>query len=502
MTETQGESEIVDTTAPIESLLPQLVMNDKSSVCKSSSVNEKGCRSSSGSDGCEIVTVEEKLFHDNGTNLSQNGKDEVPKQELSSSRKEQEDFSVSEKVLQAGISAIKSEPKPKRNTLGKFCSVCSTPTSSRCSRCKKAYYCGTKCQNDDHATHSRACKEGRILDLGDVCGGLAKLFVYLPNIADAFKPLGMLTCEQDGKKQKFFYLSNTPRDYQSIFNLDDPLFENPKEYSFYSDWKVIQEDNNEFLDRNSRDECSGDHIVPRVSLGDPLQNQPTELLEVTKEEDSQRKLCRVPVTYEDFTSMRISHNCMLTSFVAVNVLRKLILNHQIFYHGLRLGDVYSCMSDITADTTPMTIVFASSIPDKLNLSDLEGEIMKPAARTQGHYTTGLRLSGNHCYVLDFSIPQFGIFPNDPKQTLVTGELPYMLYYYDSPQYGLTYGTTKIQSPDEFEEMISDQLGNSDIKGIKEYFQEITQARDVALKWAPNFLSKITGRPYTIYKINK
>lgn len=431
-----------------------------------------------------------------------------------------EHYSITEKVLQAGIDAVKTENKTKTPITGEkipntFCSVCGKPTNHRCSRCKKAYYCGTKCQSQDFPTHGPNCKEGRILDMDDICKGLAKFFVYLPNVADAFKPLGVVKfySKETGKEQKLFYFSDTQREYQSSFNLDDPRFENPTEYSFYNDWKVIEEDNRRLIEslvNLSRNDVinyckhpdngninTSNQVVPQDLVDDPLQK---ELLVVPNEKHLPKKASRIPVSYKDFVSMRLSHNCMLTSYIAINVLSTLIINHEVFYHGLKLDGIHSCVCDIIADVVPMTMVFAPGIPDEINESDLENAIIRAPARTEGHFTVGLQMSKIHCYILDFSIPQFGIFPLSEYQTLEIGELPYMMYYLNSPQYKHTYKSTKIQSPDEFTKMLEEQLGNSDVKLLKVHFEEIQQAKRVAFEWTPNFLGKLTGKKYTTQKI--
>jgi hypothetical protein len=39
-----------------------------------------------------------------------------------------------------------------------LCTICSTPTSSRCSRCHQTYYCGRECQRNDFACHKLSCE--------------------------------------------------------------------------------------------------------------------------------------------------------------------------------------------------------------------------------------------------------------------------------------------------------------------------------------------------------
>eukprot|EP01084_Bolivina_argentea_P195170 334888_1 len=45
----------------------------------------------------------------------------------------------------------------RKNT--KSCKVCNTPTTSLCSACRSAYYCGPKCQRGDWKTHKVSCKK-------------------------------------------------------------------------------------------------------------------------------------------------------------------------------------------------------------------------------------------------------------------------------------------------------------------------------------------------------
>lgn len=40
-----------------------------------------------------------------------------------------------------------------------LCSVCQKPSSTRCSRCLDAYYCGKECQKKDWAGHKESCKK-------------------------------------------------------------------------------------------------------------------------------------------------------------------------------------------------------------------------------------------------------------------------------------------------------------------------------------------------------
>eukprot|EP01083_Nonionella_stella_P186645 683887_1 len=55
-----------------------------------------------------------------------------------------------------GIESYADEGDQK-NT--KSCKVCNTPTTSLCSACRSAYYCGPKCQRGDWKTHKVSCKK-------------------------------------------------------------------------------------------------------------------------------------------------------------------------------------------------------------------------------------------------------------------------------------------------------------------------------------------------------
>eukprot|EP01083_Nonionella_stella_P144758 452487_1 len=119
----------------------------------------------------------------------------------------------------------------RKNT--KSCKVCNTPTTSLCSACRSAYYCGPKCQRGDWKTHKVSCKKyqkvRRILSLAGKkkgikadkwdkifddtfhLGGYNQIHMVIQGIASDsrsnFKKLGNL--RKSGKSEQYQKLIST-----------------------------------------------------------------------------------------------------------------------------------------------------------------------------------------------------------------------------------------------------------------------------------------------------